>query len=303
MKVLVTGASGFIGRYLIEILDKDDYDVHGIYLSNNPGRALTNINWHNLDLFNYPEVKKFMKNIQPTHVIHLAWYTEHGKFWTSPKNRDWVNATIELFKSFKRYNGKKFISSGTKAEYFDGEFIEEHLETVFECKEGEAKNPDTLYGQSKSHLHDELKKLDEGNEKTLVWTRVFDTYGPNEDEKKFCSYVIKQAMENKEVLCKNPLLGMDFLHVKDIANAFRNILDSKFVGEVNISSGNSVTLKYIAEFILNKLDATSLLNLNHESKDKRKIYGNNNLLKSLGWTQKYDIEEGLSDLIRFYKIK
>ncbi len=301
MKLLVTGASGFIGSHLIKILNEKHCEVHGIFLNRNPSKKLNNINWHKLDLFNQMRVEEFMREIQPTHIIHLAWNTEHGKFWTSSKNKDWVDASIRLFQLFKKYNGVKFISSGTKAEY--GDFKEKYLKSSYEYKEDCAKNPNTLYGQSKNNLHKELKRLDEGSDRTLVWTRVFDTYGPGENEKKFCSYVIKNALNNKEVLCKNPYLAMDFLHVKDIAHAYIDILDSKYIGEINISSGKSVSLKYISEFLLNELNSINLLRLNHDSKDQYEIYGNNQILMSLGWIKKYEIEDGLIDLINFYKTK
>ena len=196
-------------------------------------------------------------------------------------------------------NGIKFIVSGTKAEYFDGEFFEEHLNSVFECIEEMEPNPDTLYGKSKNLLHKKLKELDV-DKKSLVWARVFDTYGPYENEKKFCSYVIKSAQENHAISCKNPQLELDFLHVVDIAKAFKVILLNDFTGTINISSGNSISLKGIAQYILKKLKKEKLLELNLHSKDQRKIYGNNTLLKSIGWSVEHEIDSGLDDLINFY---
>jgi UDP-glucuronate decarboxylase len=299
MKVLITGASGFIGKYIINILNPDEYEIHAIYNQNKPINGLKKITWHQVDLFNNKEVREVMEVIKPTHVIHLAWYAEHGKFWNSDKNIGWIDATVKLFKEFKRLNGIKFIVSGTKAEYFDGEFFEEHLNSVFECIEEMEPNPDTLYGKSKNLLHKKLKELDV-DKKSLVWARVFDTYGPYENEKKFCSYVIKSAQENHAISCKNPQLELDFLHVMDIAKAFKVILLNDFTGTINISSGNSISLKDIAQYILKKLKKEKLLELNLLSKDQRKVYGNNTLLKSIGWSVEHEIDSGLDDLINFY---
>ena len=300
MKIIITGASGFVGRHLVDIFKDTDHEIHATYHQKKHSQELSKINWHKLDLFQDAEVKKLINQIKPTHIIHLAWYTEHGKFWKSEKNKEWMDASIKLFQEFKKNNGKRFILSGTKAEYFDGEFIEQYLNTTFECNEFDEPNPDTVYGKYKNFLHKELKKLDNESKRSLVWARIFDTYGPYENEKKFCSYVIKNCIDRKKIVCNNPSLGMDFLHVYDIANAFKFILEKDFIGTINVSSGKTVTLKYISEYITKKFNCENLLELNHESKDRRQMFGNNSTLKNLGWNKKYTIENGLDDLIKFY---
>ena len=140
MNVLITGASGFIGKHLIDILDLNNaYEIHAIYNLKKPNKNLDKVKWHKLDLFKDHDVEELINKIQPTYIIHLAWYTEHGKFWSSKKNKDWMLASIKLFKEFKKYGGRRFITSGTKAEYFDGEFIEQYLNTTFECNELDEK--------------------------------------------------------------------------------------------------------------------------------------------------------------------
>jgi nucleoside-diphosphate-sugar epimerase len=93
---------------------------------------------------------------------------------------------------------------------------------------------------------------------------------------------------------------MDFLHVQDIANAFKFIIDGDFLGIINISSGSTNTLEYISKYITKKFNSEELLELNNSSDDRRKFFGNNTTLKNLGWSNKYSIKDGLDDLIKFY---
>ena len=101
MKVLVTGASGFIGSYLVSILENSNYDVHATYHDNKPNEINKKTNWHQLDLFENIKVENLIQTIKPNHIIHLAWLTEHGKFWDSPLNKDWVDASINLYRLLK----------------------------------------------------------------------------------------------------------------------------------------------------------------------------------------------------------
>ena len=71
-----------------------------------------------------------------------------------------MNASIKLFQIFKKYGGKRFISAGTKAEYFDGEFLDDYQNSTFECYELDKPNPDTVYGEYKNLLNMQLNEID-----------------------------------------------------------------------------------------------------------------------------------------------
>src|SRR4030042_4761212 len=100
-KVLLTGANGFIGRHTIPFLVKLGYEVHAIFYPNDSGlKEGKNIFLHRCNLLNMEEQKQLLAKIKPTHLLHFAWYTEHGKYWTSLENIRWVKASLELLMNF-----------------------------------------------------------------------------------------------------------------------------------------------------------------------------------------------------------
>ena len=76
MKVLVTGASGFIGHECCAQLNAMEYEVHGV---SSKSQSDSEVQWHKADLLDSQQIRKLINTIQPTHLLHLAWYTEPGK--------------------------------------------------------------------------------------------------------------------------------------------------------------------------------------------------------------------------------
>ena len=114
MKVLLTGASGFIGQHLLQQLLKANVEV--IVLGRRKPDFHTG-QFIKIDLLQTEIDQSAIKDSGATQLIHLAWYTEHEKYWTSPINLRWVEATTRLVEAFCAAGGKKVLLSGTCAEY------------------------------------------------------------------------------------------------------------------------------------------------------------------------------------------
>jgi nucleoside-diphosphate-sugar epimerase len=87
-RVLLTGASGFIGAQVLDSLIGKGYEVHVVVRSKDIFFS-KEVKVHFFDLFDIESHAKLMKEVSPSHLVHCAWYTEHGKYWESlyPKNR------------------------------------------------------------------------------------------------------------------------------------------------------------------------------------------------------------------------
>src|SRR4051794_12940479 len=96
-RVLVTGASGFIGRHCLPALSARGFDVHAIHATGTPGIEST---WHRVDLIEPVQMRRLLDEVQPTHLLHLAWYVDHGKYWTSTENLRWIEASLSLLRGF-----------------------------------------------------------------------------------------------------------------------------------------------------------------------------------------------------------
>src|SRR5688572_27402343 len=104
MKVLITGASGFLGAHALELATALGLTVHA------PSSSA-------LDLLADPNVvRKRVAAIGATHLLHLAWYAVPGKFWAAEENYRWVGATMALAQGFADGGGKRIVAAGTCAE-------------------------------------------------------------------------------------------------------------------------------------------------------------------------------------------
>src|SRR3972149_2589295 len=113
--VLITGAGGFIGRHCLPFLLERGYKVHAPLNKSRPIEAGP-VQWHQVDLLDSRRLTKLLDQVQPTHLLHFAWVTEHKAYWASLANLDWVRSTLELLLRFTNRGGRRAVIAGTCAE-------------------------------------------------------------------------------------------------------------------------------------------------------------------------------------------
>jgi nucleoside-diphosphate-sugar epimerase len=295
-RVLVTGASGFIGRHCLPLLKKRGFEVYAVS-SKKLVSTSDDIKWIQCDLFNSRSLKELLATINPTHLLHFAWFTFPGKFWGARENLDWLKSSIDLVEAFALQGGKRAVLSGTCAEYDWGssEFIEGKTPCL----------PQTLYGASKLALHLILESLAKQMGFSQAWGRIFYLYGPHEYPQRFVPAVINGLLQKKTVPCSHGTQIRDFLHVQDVADAFVALLDSEVQGVVNIGSGVGVSLRQVIETIIERLGDRELVQfgaLPAPQNDPASLIADTKRLKEeVRWSPHFNLEHGLNEAITWWK--
>jgi nucleoside-diphosphate-sugar epimerase len=287
--ILVTGASGFIGQFVIDqLLHENKFEIHAVSRSI---QVKSNVNWHQFDLLNVDVIDNLLSDLQIDYIIHLGWETTHGKFWNSNENLKWFESSCELLRCFQKYGGKRFVGAGTCAEYkWDKDVYSE--EALVE--------PATIYGKYKNAFHMFLKEYSKNFGFSHGWGRVFFCYGDGGNQNRLIPSVIRALKNNEKFVCKTPDLIRDFLHVEDLANGFIKLLLSDYQGVVNIASGEGIKIRDLLEKLSHYSESDSKIQYeeNLNKTQPLKMIADVSLLKSkLQWQSKYNIELGLKEMV------
>lgn len=254
-KVLLTGSTGYIGQFAIRYLLDKNYIVHALTSKTLNKTSNENLIWHQADLLKPNEVKDLVEKVRPTHLLHFAWYVEHGKFWNATENLDWLQASLFLAKQFAECSGKRIVTAGSCAEY-DWTQKSPFIENTTPMK------PKTLYGAAKYSLYLTLEKFANVSPLSFACGRIFFPFGANESSNRLIPSVIRALLENKQAETSHGNQIRDFSYVEEIAKAFVALLDSDVQGAVNIGSGGGgIKLKEIVEIVAEIIGKPELLRI------------------------------------------
>jgi nucleoside-diphosphate-sugar epimerase len=299
MRILVTGASGFIGSHLTRLLVETGQEIYILY---QPGSSLYSLqdilpSLHVVqgDLLSQCDVENCVNAAQPELCFHLAWYTDSGKYLVSEKNLDYLNASIFLTKQLIRSSCKKLVAIGTCLEYnTDLGYLSEEGPTL----------PRSLYAASKLSLHWILEQLTTSTMMKLAWVRLFYQYGPFENERRLVPYVITGLLKNLPVELTGGKQVRDFLHIQDVASAIWVVGREYASGVVNIGSGIPVTVRTIAETIGELLGKSELLKFGvrpYLPLDPMFVCAKiDRLTTELDWTPSWTLKTGLIHTIEWF---
>lgn len=295
VRVLVTGAGGFVGRFALASLEQTGVDVHAV--SRIAGRRAGASVWHQADLLVPSECERVVRAVQPNVVLHLAWTTEHGKFWTSPLNVDWAAATLFLSRAAIEHGAHRFVGVGTCFEY--------QSPNDACCVEASTPlEPTTLYGVAKDSTRRILQSFADERGFELVWARLFFLYGPGEHPDRLVSSVARALVAGEQARCSSGTAVRDYMDVRDAGAALACAALSDYTGPLNIGSGRAARIADVARLVAEIHGRPELLSLgaiaDRSNEPPHIVASTERLERQVGFHQERTLEEGLSDALSYW---
>ena len=218
MKVLVTGASGFIGLPIVQCLQKQGNKVLALSRSEPTRATASSVTWLQADLTSPETYQVAIKEFAPQVVIHLAW--QGIPDFSFERSRNNLNHSLDLL-SFAVGLGscQKILVSGSCFEL---------NRLRGECTETEMGTPKDYFTWAKHNLHSWLKVICAEEKIDLGWMRVFYVYGPRQRQESLIPSILTHLQNGKLPDLRTPQNANDFIFVDDVAKGFSNAVSHEF---------------------------------------------------------------------------
>lgn len=311
-KILVTGADGFIGSHLVEALLAAGCDVRAFVFYNSfgtwgwldslPKQAQKSIEIFAGDIRDPNGVRKAMENCDI--VFHLAALIAIPFSYHSPDSYVDTNikGTLNVLHAAKDQGISRILVTSTSEVYGSAKFV-----PMTEAHPFQGQSP---YSATKIGADRLAESFYRSFESPVVIVRPFNTYGPRQSARAVIPTVITQLLSGESELRLGSLSPTrDFNFVADTVAGFLAIAaaDSAIGKEINIASNTEISIKQIAEILIEKINPSAKIindqvRLRPDASEVTRLVGDNQLIRSLtDWTPKFDMAKGLSETIDWFR--
>lgn len=302
MKILITGAGGFIGSQLASFLLQQGHEVYGTF--HNKKKNFPGLRSFLVDLTHQEDVSELIKKSRPEIIFHLAGQTLIMPSWKNPEKTLSTNlwSTLYLIQEMLSQNiAAKLIIFGSSSEYYSPE--------PKKIKEDSVLFPSSPYALSKISQDLLGRMYARATDLQIMVVRPFSIIGPGKTGD-VCSDLARRVVDiengkKKELTVGETSIVRDFL---DIDDAVKGIWLVASMGEnreaYNLCSGKPTTIVRLITIYQSLSPATFKIktgpDLERPIDEKYKV-GNNRKLMSLGWLPKITLKESLRKIINYWR--
>jgi len=288
-RVLVTGASGFVGRPLCKALLADGHQVWAMSRRERSDHDLAD----GLDGVSYQSVgDRFPADLlewAPTTIVNLAWsgIPDYGSECSIANLDDQVRLVDQVVAVG---SVSRVVGAGTCLEYGGH---------VGQCSENEEREPTTYLAWAKQSLRRYLLLAASGPNIDVVWFRIFFAYGPGQRSEGLLPSVLKEAAAGRQPVLANPDAARDFVYIDDVVEAFRRAVNpASPPGTFNIGSGLLVSLDDLRNAAVETAEGVSeggaiIAPVSHEERDSEMYASLERVSGSFGWVPQVPLREGI----------
>jgi len=287
MKILITGAGGFIGKYLVRTLLDEGHEIFVLTRDAARYRCVGDETVLCADLDKIEGVAEKIRPYRLDVLVHLAWVglTDYS-YENSTRS---LTQSMQLTEVCAACKIPHLVMTGTCYEYASPEG---------KISTGHAVDNTNYYKIAKNALRDFASLYCKEHGMRFHWMRLFYVYGPGQRENSLIPTVAGALRTGRVPEIKAPLNRNDFVYVQDVADAIAKVIRDCPAKEVlNVGSGSSVRVKDIVEEAARLLGKECTLPETQETPVTDFWADKEEMLADYGWQARYDIAQGIKEMI------
>lgn len=297
MKILVTGASGFLGSWICRDLT-EVHDVIGLVRETSEIHKISDLKNVRIIRLKSSLWADFIAESCPDVLVLNHWSGVNNESRNDLEQVKNVWAIHQMAKAALLAGTKTIIGVGSQAELGPiGSNISEN----------EIDNPTTVYGRAKVETRLAIENSLKGTDVRFIWMRIFSTYGPLDEGTWLIPNIVNSLANNRETSLTKGEQQWSYLHAYDLASAFRTVIEKPGLkGVVNVGNPQTISVHEVASIIGEILDKKEFLRfgaLDYRSDQVMRLEPLCETLTDVGWCPQISFDEGIRQTIDWLQKK